>query len=88
MVGKIGIRVREEGGGLHFFEEVAVAVRTEKWSRGRGGGRYERDAHVALVTPVGLSLHFHGGGGGGGFLLPLSLYQLSVARKRSNYQLC
>lgn len=31
-----------------------------------GRGRAERDTHVALVAPVGLSLHWVGGGGGGG----------------------
>ncbi|CAK9177434.1 unnamed protein product [Ilex paraguariensis] len=57
---RIRIRIRV---GVHFFEKVAVAVRTDE-SGGRGGE--ERDAHVTVVTPVCLTLHDGGGGGGGG----------------------
>lgn len=59
--GEVRVRVRVEKRGVHLFEEVAVAVRAKE--RGGGGGGEERDAHVALVTPV--RLPFDGGGGGG-----------------------
>lgn len=60
--GVVGV---EGGGGVHFFEEVAVAVGAEK---GGGGGRGwgEGDAHVALVAPVGAAVDGGGGGGGSG----------------------
>lgn len=58
------VRVRVEKRGVHLFEEVAVAVRAEE--RGGGGGGEERDAHVALVTPVRLPFDGGDGGGGGG----------------------
>lgn len=67
----VGINgVIESNRRVQFFKEVGVAVRAEEG--GGGGGGDEGDAHVTLMTPVGMAVHGGigccccGGGGGGG----------------------
>lgn len=57
-----------------------MAVRAEEGGGGSGGGGEERDAHVALVTPVCLSFY---DGGGGGHYCEVGLY-LSSRSVESN----